>query len=491
MALPRSIAKLANIGLGFYMRLILHTTAQFVLFSALGLAFLTPPSTGVAQTATVNAANVHQTMDGFGGQTWLYADSLTGSNADLFFSPTAGIGLQIVRTMNTWDSGIPDLVTLQSAVARGAKVELGLQSPPCNLKHSAVDLGESCSQSGDSGIQPTAFYDGAAGSNGNCFANGLSLDGTSGAYQQYATYIINLINTYQNSPNNVPIAYLDVQNESSNATSSLGACLWMDGGQFDDFVKNYLGPALSAAGLHPNVMLGSLCCWGGDVTTTCLSDSSCAQYVGISANHGYPYPASASAYTLGTTGGRHLWMSETSDKGGWDASMASALGMAVNMHQFLTTASVSAYEWWELAYDSSSGNFGLTDQSYNPTKRFWATGNWSKFVRPGWVRVDATASPQSGVYVTAFENQSNGSFAIVAINSNGNSVSQPFSLSGVLASSVTPYITDANNNLASQSSVSVSSGSFTSTLTASSVTTFVALGAGPEPPSNLSGTVVQ
>src|SRR5580698_8693343 len=157
MALPRSIAKLANIGLGFYMRLILHTTAQFVLFSALGLAFLTRPSTGVAQTATVNAANVHQTMDGFGGQTWLYADSLTGSNADLFFSPTAGIGLQIVRTMNTWDGGIPDLVTLQSAVARGAKVELGLQSPPCNLKHSAVDLGESCSQSGDSGIQPTAF----------------------------------------------------------------------------------------------------------------------------------------------------------------------------------------------------------------------------------------------------------------------------------------------------------------------------------------------
>jgi glucuronoarabinoxylan endo-1,4-beta-xylanase len=171
--------------------------------------------------------------------------------------------------------------------------------------------------------------------------------------------------------------------------------------------------------------------------------------------------------------------------------MASALEMAVNMHQFLTTASVSAYEWWELAYDSSSGNFGLTDQSYNPTKRFWATGNWSKFVRPGWVRIDATASPQSGVYVTAFENQSSGSFAIVAVNTTGNSVSQPFSLTGLSAGSVTPYITDANNNLANQASVPVSSGSFTSTLTASSVTTFVTLGAGPQPPSNLSGTVVQ
>jgi glucuronoarabinoxylan endo-1,4-beta-xylanase len=171
--------------------------------------------------------------------------------------------------------------------------------------------------------------------------------------------------------------------------------------------------------------------------------------------------------------------------------MASALTMAQNMHGFLTVANVSGYEWWELAYQSSLGNFGLTDQSFNTTKRFWATGNWSKFVRPGWVRIDATASPQSGVYITAFENQSNGSFAVVAVNTNGNSVSQPFSLSGLSASTVTPYITDVNNNLAGQSSVSVSNGSFTSTLTASSVTTFVATGAGPEPPSHLSCTVVQ
>jgi O-glycosyl hydrolase len=472
------------------MRLI-HTSSKFVLFSTLSFTSLVLPLRGLAQTAAINAANVHQTMDGFGGQTWQYADNLTGSNADLFFSPTAGIGLEMVRTANTWDGGIPDLVTLQSAVARGVPVELGLQSPPCNLKHSTVDLGESCSQTGDSAIQPSAFMDGATGSSGICFANGLSLDGSTGAYQQYAAYIVNLINTYQGSPNNIPIAYLDVQNEASNATSSVGACLWSSGAQFDDFIANYLGPALTTAGLTPKVMLGSLCCWfGTDLVSACLSDSACSPYVSIAAGHGYPYPATASA-PPSSTSGKHIWMSETSDKSAWDAGMTSALTMAQNMHGFLTVANASGYQWWELAYQSSAGNFGLTDQSFNTTKRFWATGNWSKFVRSGWVRIDATASPQSGVYITAFENQSNGSFAIVAVNTNGNSVAQPFSLSGLSAGTVTPYITDANNNLAGQSTVPVSNSSFTSTLTASSVTTFVATGAGPEPPSNLSGTVVQ
>ena len=311
------------------------------------------------------------------------------------------------------------------------------------------------------------------------YANKLSLDGRGGAYRRYAAYIVNLINTYQNSKNKIPITYLDVQNESTNQRSGLGACLWRNGAQFDDFVKNYLGPALSQAGLHPTVMLGSLCCWSGDVTTTCLSDSACAKYVGIAANHGYPYPAYPTPYTLGTTGGRHLWMSETSDTGGYDSSMTSALEMAQNIHQFLTITNVSAYEWWELAYQSSQGNFGLTDQSYNTTKRFWATGNWSKFVRPGWVRVDATVNPQSGVYVTAFKDSSSSDFAIVAINTNKSLVSQTFSMSGLSANAVIPYITDPNNNLASQSEVSVSDCSFAATLTASSVTTFVASGRRP------------
>jgi len=655
--------------------------------------------TRITTTDTVNWNATYQTIDGFGGQTWIYGDNLTGSNADLFFSQTAGIGLSIVRSANTWNGLIPDLTTLQSAVARGAKVELGLQSPPCNLKHSYVDLGESCigatstigaslpspvkagdtlvialsfgassdvvtgcsdslhntfaeagksfntaetlgtsvwyaaniaagtdaitctfsiptaykdiavheyaglaastpvdlTVSNDTGssvssnwttgsatthspgelifavfqgnsqgqtltpgpgftrrvdngsianfttmdaVQTSAgliaatassskadqqsnvmvafkpavtssrtppsvsiiqtanntteagepgssdgskaspaFDDGAVGSNGNCFTSTLPLDGSGGAYQQYANYIVNLINTYQKPPNNVPIAYLDVQNEPTLSGGALaggvGTCIWGSGTQFQDFIQNYLGPALSAAGLHPALMLASNSQWfSPDYTAACLSNSSCARYVAIAAGHGYPYPARASAYVLGTTGGKRLWLSETSDASSWDPSITNALKMALNMHQFFTVANVSAYEWWELAHPSSQGNYGLTDQSYNPAKRLYATGNWSKFVRPGWVRMDANASPARGIFVSAFKDPSTGAFAIVAINQKGSAKSINFSMNGFTAGIITPWITSASYNLTAQEAFFAGS-SFSYNLPEQSVTTFV------------------
>lgn len=443
------------------------------------------------QNAVINGDTVYQKMDGFGGQTWTYADSMSSSQADLFFSSSNGIGLAIARTANTWDGGIPDLSTLQQAVARGAKVELGLQSPPCALKHSYVDLGENCSQSGDAGNQPLAFNDGSVGSSYTCFANGLSLDGAGGAFDQYATYIVNLIKNYQS--HNIPITWLSVQNEANISQSSLGACLWMNGSQFQDFIKNYLGPRIAAAGLSSvQILLDPMNDWfDTDAVSACLNDSGCSQYVPLVGGHGYPYPYSPSYYSLGVASGRRVWQSETSDQGGWDPGMGSALTMARSIHDFLTVGHASAYQWWELAYTSSAGNFGLTDSSFNTTKRFWVTGNWSKFVRPGWSMISATASPRAGVFITAFKNTSSGAFAIVAINSNYSSISQTVNLSSLSANSVTPYVTDANNNLAAQSALTVSGGSLTATLNAQSVTTFVGGGSSslPPPPSNLTGVV--
>jgi O-glycosyl hydrolase len=451
-----------------------------------------------AQTASINAGTVHQTMDGFGAQDWQFADNLTSAQADLFFSRTAGIGLEYVRTANTWDGGIPDLTTLQAAVARGALVELSIQSPPCggngtsNLKWSSAQNGESCTQSGDAEDQPAAFSDGSASANGTCFRSDQSL---ATSFATYAKYLVSYIQTMQGAPNNIPIAVLDVQNEPNITSSHLGACLWGNGSNFDNFIANYLGPAMHAAGLTTKIMMASGGNWFiTDQSTTCLEDSSCAQYVSDVSGHGYntttpQYPFTPTAYSLGTSGGRHLWMSETSDSSSWDTSMTSGLTMAKNIHAFLTVANVSAYEWWQLAVDPSQ-NFGLTDSSFNPTKRFYVMGNWSKFVRPGWVMISATATPQSGVFLTAFENQATGAFVIVAVNANANPVSQTFSLVGLTTTSVTPYITDPNNNLTPQSSISVSGNGFTSTLTASSVTSFSGSVSTLSAPTNLSGTLI-
>jgi glucuronoarabinoxylan endo-1,4-beta-xylanase len=70
--------------------------------------------------------------------------------------------------------------------------------------------------------------------------------------------------------------------------------------------------------------------------------------------------------------------------------------------------------------------------------RTYAIAQGAKFVRPGWVRIDATANPVSGVDVTDFKNPSTGAFAIVAVNQNASSSAINFPLTGFTPASVTP-----------------------------------------------------
>jgi hypothetical protein len=58
------------------------------------LLLLSLALSGRAQTVTINAGTIDQKIDGFGGQTEIYGEHLTGSNADLFFYPTAQIGTE-------------------------------------------------------------------------------------------------------------------------------------------------------------------------------------------------------------------------------------------------------------------------------------------------------------------------------------------------------------------------------------------------------------
>jgi len=495
---------------------------------AFALFIHTASSKLIAQTATINAGTVYQTIDGFGSQTWSYADSMTNGQAAKFFSqtPGTGIGLSIVRSANTWDGEIPDLSTLQTAVAQGAQVELSMQSPPCganlpaayfpspnnapNVKASSIDNGESCSNTSDWNNQGPAFSDGSPSSNGTCFTASQSLDAS---FAVLATYDVNYIKMY--AANGVPVTFFDVQNEpnlyGSPGSNNLGTCYWASGANFDNFVANYLGPALAAAGLKVKVMVSSNYNWfGEDWASTCLSDSNCAQYAAIASGHGYGFPYSPTAYTPGITNGKHTWMAETSQQCSgsctYDSTMTTALQMAENMQAFLQTAKVSAYNWWNLAYLQASSNYGIVacpyvtgnggcsnsgTDLYVYGKLFYAYGNWTLFVRPGQVEIAATQNPQSGVTVTAFENASTGAFEIVAVNSNNGSVSQSFSLNGLSASSLTPYITDPNNNLAQQSPLPITNNAFTATLTGSSVTTFVGAGGNSSAPTNLSGAIVQ
>ena len=125
------------------------------------------------------------------------------------------------------------------------------------------------------------------------------------------------------------------------------------------------------------------------------------------------------------------------------------------------------------------------------TLRAYVLGQYSEFVRPGYYRIDATHLPQTGVSVSAYQNPATSTLVIIATNYTDSALSQTFNLANApIFSSVTPTVTSATQSFATLSSVSVSGNSFSYTLPAQSITTFVSRTTAPSAPSNLSDKVV-
>jgi hypothetical protein len=100
----------------------------------------------------------------------------------------------------------------------------------------------------------------------------------------------------------------------------------------------------------------------------------------------------------------------------------------------------------------------------------YALGNYSRFVRPGFYRIDVANN--GFTQISAYKNPTNGQFAIVAINASPTPIAQTFDLANFTTLSVTPWVTSATQALASQPPVTVANAAFTYTLPASSIVTF-------------------
>jgi glucuronoarabinoxylan endo-1,4-beta-xylanase len=449
-------------------------------------------------------------MDGFGGQdidlsatsqsicglTRCFYNFTTGE-ANMFYSPTSGIGLQILRTSNEGcpttgacainTTTVPNLTSLQNVVDAGGQIYLSTY-PPANLKYSGN------------------FTTNVTGADGGCV--------DTSNFTAWANYIVSLIQFYQ--ANSVPISWVAAWNEPILGGN---ACFFPASLQ-DTFIKTYLGPAITAAGLTTQIAISDDNVSNNLSSGTCLADAACASYISVMGFHGYGtgtqdgmghgYCCRTAIPRPANTSGLHVWQSEvnggftynsTATLWNWDASIADGLVWARSIHDYLTITNASAWEFWELADCCSTEigapfNDGLAQNNLTTfSKRYYVIGNWSKFMRRGWVRIDATANPTSGVYVTAFKDPSSDNFAIVAINQNSSAVTVDFSLSGFPSvASVTPTVTSASDNLTDQTEVAVTGAAFSNSLPATSVVTFHATSSSssskiPAPPTNLSSTI--
>jgi hypothetical protein len=104
---------------------------------------------------------------------------------------------------------------------------------------------------------------------------------------------------------------------------------------------------------------------------------------------------------------------------GASADMGSALTLANTIHEDLTLGGVTSWQYWIAVskYDFHAGLIYVDPSSRHitETKRLWAMGNYSRFVRPGDVRVSAHDC-RGALEVVAFRSAARGEICAVVTN---------------------------------------------------------------------------
>lgn len=106
---------------------------------------------------------------------------------------------------------------------------------------------------------------------------------------------------------------------------------------------------------------------------------------------GQQYAGNVTPYPLAQQQGKSVWHTEGPTANGDDTDIANVLVTAKDVHDSLTLGSHNAY----ITFEMMVGPDG-------PTVRGFAYGQFAKYVRPGFERVDAPYSPATNVYMSAY-----------------------------------------------------------------------------------------
>lgn len=399
---------------------------------------LRPPPSETPEPVKVALDVTLQHVTGFGASTAWTAPNLSDELSDELFSAERGIGLSLVRLRIDPSGDTGEVETARKAVARGARVWASPWSPPGMWKTNKSDR------------------------------NGGSL-----LVEHYAAWADRLAAFAETmAERGLPLAMLSAQNEP-NWTAEWETCRWTPR-ELVAFIRDYLGPALAARGVSTPIVAPETIDWGSvqSYADAVLADAEARGFIGAIATHGYggaPFP-----YVTPAAHDKEFWVTELDDGSqGVDRTMTSGLRVADLIHEHLTVAGVNAWHYWWIAprgdLPVTTNDALLDDQGL--TRRAHVLGNWSKFVRPGFFRVEATAEPQRGVRMTAFRNPDGTQAVIVLINHLFEEREQRISLSAV--NELTPFVTTDDAPLAEGAPLFPADGGFSVRLPALSVTTLV------------------
>lgn len=215
------------------------------------------------------------------------------------------------------------------------------------------------------------------------------------------------------------------------------------------------------------------------VTAALASANSISPYISLLTSHMYGGdPNSLISTTL--TNLPPVWQTEGADlNDAWCTTWYSSGGLcegltwASKISTGILSANLSAYLYWqglEIAQPQASSYLVavLDGVTATPSGRLWAFAMWSRFIRPGAVRV-GTSGTMSNVAIGAFKN-TDGSVVGVFTNSGSSAQTAAMSFNGFTPSAASAWLTD-NTHSVNTTTVTLSGGVATVSLPAYSVVT--------------------
>ena len=419
--------------------LLTSSAMMFTLTSAL------PEQINVAAASEVviDINKEYQTIRGFGGinhPEWTGADLSESQRQTAFGNGENELGLTVLRVFvnpdrNQWSKALP---TAQFATKMGVTVFASPWEPPANLAESG-------------------------GSNGK-------LHIPKSNYAAYAQHL-NDFGTYMKD-NNVDLYSISVQNEPDYAEE----WTYWSTDETADFIANYGDRITSTRLMSPESFqyAPENASWvkdgGKKFYRKILNNSKAMENCDLFGTHMYGTARDWMDFPDLENSGKEIWMTEVYVPNS-DADSANrypeAVQVAENIHNAMVVGNMSAYTWWYIRR-----NYGLMTEDGKISKRGYCMAQYSKYVRPGDVRVDATEQPEDDVLVSAYKGDDN-QVTIVAVNKGEKEYTQNFRIDNENISDVDRYRTSASENIAPTLNMEFNGDNFYAQLPANSVSTFV------------------
>ena len=461
-------------------------------------------STGTAGAAggtstggvTVKLDGTHQTIQGFGLNDALLSATWSTSVLDNLFTTTGAnaIGLQVLRIGMNSSGGLAGSTAsnISGAKSRGAKIIGSTWSPPasCKTNNSTVDGGhtkDTCYGSWSDTIAKFAKDNGLyAMSIGNepDFASCGNAEPCNGSYDTTVYTAKEMV------------AFIKVAGPKLQANNvkviAPEASEWVHQWSNESAKGSVPGNKNSSDPLKCGFPASNAACTTGDgydYGHWLNKDADAWKALDIIGVHEYdsqhaePWPSDVS----GGKKDKEVWQTEMSGVKWWPEqgtgtgdslkgsdSIDNGVAVATWIHSALVVGEASAWLWWWYNAYNTDDNEGLLlgKTGTTLTKRYFTLGNYSKFVRPGYIMVDVTGNSNADVLLSAFKG-TDGTVVVVAINKGAAAATVPIAISGTAPASMTPNVTSATDNLKAGTGVPVTGGSFMAALASKTVTTFV------------------